>query len=454
MKKWKIILLCSLLSILFACSSESTGNDETANSEESTETTEEANKSENEEENPNATPEMDFDMDGRVIKVVSWYDESIPDNSPDNIERLNNLEELKEKHNFDIEYITVDYGEYRDRATAAFMAGEPLGDIMRLARPWMIPTLTKQGMFEPVDEYVTNDQAFVLQYTTEHSQFEGRGYGFRIGVMGASSGIFYNRTLMDELGMDPLQNYVDDDNWNWDTFMEVARDANRDTDNDGTIDTFGLATSSLVVPALASNEANLVDGDQQSLDDPQTVEVLEFISKLETDNIARPTEGGDWTEPNQFFVEGNTLMYPGMDYEAGDFNEVLSEYDIGFLPFPKGPSASEYHTSNTIPNYYTIPSGTENPEQLVYLWEKIYAIDSIYDYPKQPDLETFFSNENDIENARMAIESMRIIEQSDSYPSMPYYEMVDELREGVSVSTVIETYKAPFQAAIDEIWNE
>lgn len=37
---------------------------------------------------------MDFDMGGRTIKWVSWYDESIQEDNPDNIERKHNLEEL------------------------------------------------------------------------------------------------------------------------------------------------------------------------------------------------------------------------------------------------------------------------------------------------------------------------------------------------------------------------
>ena len=105
------------------------------------------------------------------------------------------------------------------------------------------------------------------------------------------------------------------------------------------------------------------------------------------------------------------------------------------------------------PNYYTIPKAIENPEQIIYLWEKIYDIESIYDYPRQADLEKWFQNEADVANAKAAGESIRVIEGIDAYPSMPYYEFVGELREGVSVSTVIEKYKEPFQAAADEIWK-
>ncbi|MGN7456877.1 ABC transporter substrate-binding protein [Paenibacillus pasadenensis] len=404
-------------------------------------------------EEPSGTAEMDFDMGGRTIKWASWYDESIKEDNPDNIERKKKLDELMAKHNFKIEYVTVDYGEYSNKVTASLLAGEPIGDIVRVARPWMIPTLVQQELFTPVDEYTKNESVFLPQYTNVYSSFEGRGYGFRAGGAGAAGGIFYNRTLMNKLGLKPLQEYVDEDNWNWDTFIDVAKQGNKDTNNDGKLDTWGLASASMVIQALAANEANLVIDDKQNLEDPKSKETFDFISKLVTEKVPRPTEGGDWTEPGQFFRQGNTLMVAGADYEMDGFKKDMTD-DIGFLPFPKGPSATAYHSHLTIPNYLTIPSGVEHPEQLVYLYEKMNDIDSVYDYPKQSSLETWFSSEDDINNAKIAGESINVVDGKDGYPSMPYYEFVDELMQGVSVSTAIEKYKEPFQAAINEVWKK
>ncbi|MEI0740255.1 hypothetical protein VQ056_32645 [Paenibacillus sp. JTLBN-2024] len=36
--------------------------------------------------------------------------------------------------------------------------------------------------------------------------------------------------------MKPLQDYVNEDSWNWDTFLQVAKEANKDTNNDGKLD--------------------------------------------------------------------------------------------------------------------------------------------------------------------------------------------------------------------------
>jgi len=452
-KVWLTLLSLMLAIALAACSNGNGGNgpstEDPGNEPPVTENTENDG---GEEPDATASNEMDFDMGGRVIKVVSWWDMTIPEDNPDNIQRKENLEALKAKHNFDIEYIAVDYGEYQERVVASLMAGEPLGDIVRMGKAYMIPTLTKQGMFWPVDEYTSNENVFNQRITNLYSQYEGRGYGFSEGRSNLITGIFYNRTLMKNLGLKPLQEYVDEDNWNWETFIQVAKEANQDTNNDSKIDTWGLAGSSLTEQALAANETDLVNGDKHNLDDPKVVEALNFISKMATEGVARPTEGGDWTEPGQFFRQGNVLMYAGADYETSGLKQDMPDFDIGFVPFPKGPSASTYHAHEPAVQFLTIPKVVENPEQLMYIWEKINDIESIYDYPGQQGLETNFDNEDDIANARMAGDNMNIIDRN-SFPSLPYFDMVAEIEQGISVSTVIEKYKAPIQAAIDEVYQ-
>lgn len=414
-----------------------------------------ANENEDAEEpasgNPNASPEMDFDLGGRTLTFVSWWDMTIQEDNPDNIQKKANLEALMEKHNFKVNFIEIDFNEYQEKVVASIMAGEPLGDYVRMGKRYMIPSLVKQDLFWPVDEWTKNDNVFNQKVTNEYSVYEGRGYGFN-DQPNLITGIFYNRTLMNELGIKPLQEYVDEDNWNWETFIQVAKDANRDTDNDGQIDVWGLAKSDVLDMALAANETDLVAGDKQNLEDPKTIEVLNFVSRIATEQVARPSEGGDWTEPRAFFVQGNVLMYPGAMYEIGGLVQDMEEYDIGFLPFPKGPSASTYHAVENDMQFLTIPKTVDNPRELLYIYEKIHDIESIYDYPDQATLESHFTDENDIMNARMVGENMLVIDRQ-AYPSLPYWEFLGELQSGVSVSTLIEKYKAPFQAAIDEVWQ-
>jgi len=459
-RKVLFLLLCSMLIVFAAaCSSGSNGTeannvvtDVDGGGNEAGNTT--LGEDELEQTNPNATPELDFDLGGRVITWVSSYDETIKDDTPDGAKRLANLEALKEKHNFELEFITIDLGEYQEKVTASLMAGQPVGDIIRLARGQMIPSLTKLDLFWPVDEYVANTDVFLQQDTFEYSYYNGRGYGFKSGINSSARGVIYNRTLMNQLGMKPLQEYVDEDNWNWETFLQVAKEANWDTNNDGKLDTWGLASAPFNFILASNTGANFVIDGKSGLEDPKTLEVLEFMSRLATEQVVRPTEGGDWTEPKQFFTQGNTLMFFGADYDMDSLNTDMSDYDLGFLPTPKGPSATMYHGFVTSPSYLTIPKTVEDPDKILYLYEKIFDIESVYEYPHQAGFEKRFATEEDVNNARETVKNVRFLEIIDGYPNMPYYEIVEELNEGISVSTVVEKYKAQMDSSIAELWAD
>jgi len=401
--------------------------------------------------NSNASAEMEFDLGGRTLRFVSWWDMTIGEDNPDNIQKKANLEALMEKHNFKVENINIDFGEYQEKVVASLMAGEPLGDFVRMGKKYMIPSLVKRDMFWAVDEWTKNENVFVQAVTNEYSQFEGRGYGFN-DQPNLITGVFYNRTLMNELGIKPLQEYVDENNWSWDAFIQVAKDVDRDSDNDGKIDIWGLAKGDLLDMALAANETDLVAGDKHNLDDPKAIEAFNFISRLATEQVVRPTEGGDWQEPRAFFVQGNTLMYPGAIYEANALMNDMADYDIGFVPFPMGPSASQYHAVENDVQFLTIPKSVEMPRELLYIFEKIHDIESIYDYRGQADLEKSLTDELDIKNARLVGDHMRVIDRQ-SFPNIPYDAFLEELRDGVSVSTVVEKYKSQIQAAIDEVYQ-
>ena len=404
--------------------------------------------------NPNASPEMDFDLGGRTLRFVSWWNMAIGDGNADDIQKKANLEALMKKHNFNVEYIEIAFEEYQDKVVASLMAGEPLGDYVRMGKKYMFPGLVKRDMFWAVDEWTQNDNVFNQDIRNLHSVYEGKAYGFN-DQPNLISGVFYNKTLMRNLGLKSLQEYVDEDNWNWDTFIKVAKDAKRDTDNDGKIDTWGLSKGDLLDMALGANETDIVNVStrKQNLEDPKVIEVFNFIAALETEQVVRPRESDDWREPRTFFVQGNTLMYPGFMYEIGGLRNDMPDYELSFVPFPKGPSASTYHAIEPDMQFLTIPKVIDKPRELLYIYEKIHDIESIYDYPDQNTLETNFTDEKDIANARLAGENMRITDRL-QFPDMPVNEFLGELRSGVSVSTLIEKYKDQFQAAIEEVYRD
>jgi len=96
----------------------------------------------------------------------------------------------------------------------------------------------------------------------------------------------------------------------------------------------------------------------------------------------------------------------------------------------------------------------DNPEQLLYIWEKIYDIDSVYDYYGQAVFEADLTNEDDINNIRGLTTNIVAFDHF-AFPDLDYYALEHELAvEGTPVSTVIETYAQSYQAAIDNVYGE
>lgn len=89
----------------------------------------------------------------------------------------------------------------------------------------------------------------------------------------------------------------------------------------------------------------------------------------------------------------------------------------------------------------------------MYIWEKINDVDSLYDYPDQATLESNFTNEDDIENAIISGKGMLVLDHN-TFPKLPYYDIIGDLIAGNSVSTVISKFKANVQAAIDEVYKK
>lgn len=59
----------------------------------------------------------------------------------------------------------------------------------------------------------------------------------------------------------------------------------------------------------------------------------------------------------------------------------------------------------------------------------------------------------DINNVRTVCENVAIMDHL-TFPSFPYYEIVSELQDGISPSTIVEKYKAVAQTAVDEVYKD
>ncbi|MBR1440605.1 MAG: extracellular solute-binding protein [Lachnospiraceae bacterium] len=179
-------------------------------------------------------------------------------------------------------------------------------------------------------------------------------YAMFAGISEPRTGVYFNKRLLTDAGIDPESIYdmQADGTWTWDKFVELLDTVQKDTDNDGTIDIYGLTLNEgvMTTEAVFSNGGSYVGKDSSgkytyNLENPETLEALEWtvdvFSKYDAE-VANP-EGAEWDYYKEQFVNGQAAFMVEDEYAGtpGNFLADMSD-EVGFVMFPKGPKMSNY----------------------------------------------------------------------------------------------------------------
>ncbi len=182
--------------------------------------------------------------------------------------------------------------------------------------------------------------------------------------------IFFNKKMVEDLGMEDPYQLVLDQKWTYDTFTEMARAATKDVNTDGAFtlghDTFGIACddpSNYVSFITAIGQDITKKGDDGRLKLAMNTEkmaglVADFAA-LATDNVFYP----DWrTEPNQITMDSDQLLFFLAPITSA---ETLRDCEVpfGILPYPKYDEAQEDYRTLDWGGLMAVPSIIDNADK-------------------------------------------------------------------------------------------
>ncbi len=169
-----------------------------------------------------------------------------------------------------------------------------------------------------------------------------------------TSAIFYNKTLFEKEGI-PLPT----DDWTWEDFLNAAKKATKDIDNDGRIDQWGyvISHSSAEVwwaPFIWQNGGEILNKERTKclIDQPEAIEAVQFMVDLIHKYKVAPTLAdlaAYGSTVDNFFLTGNLAMQSSGSWMLRLFRKIEKfEWDI--VPPPKGKikSASVNGLANVI----------------------------------------------------------------------------------------------------------
>ena len=219
----------------------------------------------------------------------------------------------------------------------------------------------------------------------------GKVYGVLTGSNEPRECVYFNKKVLEDAGINYEEIYDLHKNgeWTWAKLEEYLKKVQRDTDNDGVIDIWGMTGNGdrVLRGCVFGNGGTFFDfNDEGKL-------VITADSDATLAGIAKRQEWGDTYMPRKedyapdgewnwfegFWKEGTTAFFVGQHYEGfGDMsgNPLLPSCDFewGCVSFPKGPNASDYLYGDVV-NIWGIPNVYD--EETAHKLQQIYALYTI-----------------------------------------------------------------------------
>lgn len=269
-----------------------------------------------------------------------------------------------------------------------------------------------------------------------HKQYSkgGKTYAMYAGASEPRTGVYFNKRLLTEAGIDPETIYDMQANgtWTWDALLDLMSKVQRDVDSDGVIDVYAANCNNGVFTnaAVFSNGGEYVGQDASGnyvyrLEDQQTLDGLEFAAKVFNTYWQVEPEGAQWDYYKEGFLNGE-YVFMFEDAYAGQANGFLAdmEDDFGFVMFPKGPQMNDY-TNRWSNNPAAIPAcyDADRAWKIAFAWN-LYTNDT----PGYEDSDSWkTSYYNGFRDTRAVDETLAMMRTKGM---ITYHGVIPDLQEG------------------------
>lgn len=372
MKKLVAMGLCVILTVgtLSGCEKDNAGNSSNATSGSAT----------NAESKDKKTFE---DLGGLEVVVGDWYTsaDTLAARTDEFGKKQNQYwDDIQKQYNFTIKRDNVySYTDAKSDYVNGVMANNPKYQLYYLYQEFVSEPLMKGLMYDlsSLPEFDFTEEKWNPTVTQLMSIGDG------IWGMSPDSeprgGIFYNKRLFKEAGIPEDEPYdlQAAGNWTWDEFEEYCKKLTKDTDGDGKIDQYAMASfSKYYLPmCAANNNATFVDRQDGKYVNAITTEEFKYamnwgVSLIEKGYSMPKPEGAAWDWYKAAFRDGEAAMQTAEVYEISAFADM--DDDWGFVMFPYNQDNKDA-TNKTTPNdnIVVMPScfDTETAEKIAFAYD-------------------------------------------------------------------------------------
>jgi len=376
--------------------------------------------------------------------------------------------EVEEAYNVEIEYkaypAAAAWGPSRVTAIVqSSVSGDHLADIYWTTSDWTQQLATADAIV-PVDQYLSGTGSNIHEDYHQIGGFNNQVYGFEVGNLTITNGLYYNADLINSLGVsNPTELFLDGE-WNWSRFDQWSTDVQTALSTQGD-DMYALGG------VLAFYAENMIPLNGGSLINAQTgrvafaqnpaLETYTFLTNLFAKGVFEENPQYDAGSPD--WMSGKVAMHPGnfwfinADNRWGGLN-----FELGFVPYPVADSyEDDYQSPVSGVALYNLASGMDaEREALVFeVWNELqlWKTDEELKNEFETTLLTRFDDELYVE-AYLDVYDNIYLELINAVGVSAYGEngwranINEAIREGTSRTTV-DQIKPIYDAAVEEYFR-
>lgn len=227
-------------------------------------------------------------------------------------------------------------GGYEDKINAA-LTTDTLPDVLTLDGP-NTAAYAESGIIASIDDEISNIDDF-LPSVIEQGTYEDELYA--IGYTESAVGIFYNKEMLEDAGVDLSELPTVDEPWDWNQFMELSEKLVNTYDKpavDMSLDDRSEWLMYAFSPLLWSQGGDILSEDQEEatgvFNDENAVKTMTFIQDMVKEGYTTisPVDKG--------FHTGEYPMHFGGSWTMQELEEY-PDVDYGVMPYPTSPDTNE-----------------------------------------------------------------------------------------------------------------
>ncbi|MCP4396817.1 MAG: sugar ABC transporter substrate-binding protein [bacterium] len=275
------------------------------------------------------------------------------------------LNKFEESHpGIKIELTAIAPKEYWTKLAAMAAAGK-IPDVVNM-HPNSVEDFVAQNALVDLTPYIEKDfkkEDYAWSVMESSFDVDGKYYGVPFAWVGTV--VFYNKTMFDEAGLEYPQ-----EGWTWDDFLEDAKALTKDTDGDGTIDTWGYVIFGRYAVAdgwFLQNDGELLDRENHKFaPNENAIETLQFLADL-------------------IHVHKVAPLPKSMDLDKKKMKIVFANSQVGIVT---GGSWNIEHYRNVSPvkdewDLAQVPRGPHWKEDVMHAWADGMAISAASEHPAE-----------------------------------------------------------------------